>query len=145
LAGWGRIVIGAALGAVGTLYATNEEFRKRLPEGARELPEAVRRRLAAAREAAREASETRRAEILAELEAHGGDHVGATRERPAVEVPAGPHAEPFVEPESAEGPTEVLPGVVGEAGGAPGDGVIEREAQVSRVRTVGESRDERRR
>jgi hypothetical protein len=72
MAGWGRIVIGAALGAVGTLYATNEEFRKRLPEGARELPVEVRRRLAAAREAAREAAATRRAEILRELEAHGG-------------------------------------------------------------------------
>jgi hypothetical protein len=141
LAGWGRVVIGAALGAVGTLYATNEEFRKRLPDGARELPEAVRRRLAAAREAAREASETRRAEILAELEAHGGDHAGATRERPAVEAPPGPYAEPLLEPESAEGPTEVLPGMAG----ASGDVVAGREAEVSRVRVVQESRDERRR
>jgi hypothetical protein len=91
VAGWGRIVIGAALGAVGTLYATNEEFRKRLPEGARELPTEVRRRLAAAREAAREASATRRAEILRELEAHEGGHaVGANRERLAPAIPASP-------------------------------------------------------
>lgn len=81
MAGWGRLVVGAALGAVGALYATNEEFRKRLPEEARELPVAVRRRLKAARAAGAEASARRRAEILTELESHGGNHVGANRER----------------------------------------------------------------
>lgn len=79
MAGWGRIVIGAALGAVGTLYATNEEFRKNLPAAAQNLPVAVRDRFVAAREAARTASSARRAEILRELEEHGGDHVGAAR------------------------------------------------------------------
>lgn len=81
MAGWGRLVVGAALGAVGALYATNEEFRKRLPEEARELPVVVRRRLKAARAAGAEASARRRAEILTELESHGGDHVGENRER----------------------------------------------------------------
>lgn len=64
---------GAVIGAAGALYATNEEFRRQLPERARELPEAVRRRFEAATAAAREASARRRAEILRELEAHG-DH-----------------------------------------------------------------------
>ena len=72
--GWGKLVVGAVIGAAGALYATNEEFRKALPERARGLPVAVRRRFEAAAEAAREASELRRAEILRELEAHGADH-----------------------------------------------------------------------
>jgi len=74
--GWGKLVGGAVLGAVGALYATNEEFRRQLPERTRDLPLVVQRRFAAARAAAREASERRRAEILRELEAHGGDHAG---------------------------------------------------------------------
>ena len=74
--GWGKLVAGTVLGVVGALYATNEEFRKQLPERVRDLPPAVGRRFAAARAAAREASERRRAEILRELEAHGGDHGG---------------------------------------------------------------------
>jgi hypothetical protein len=84
--GWGKLVGGAVLGAVGALYATNEEFRRQLPERARDLPLAVQRRFAAARAAAREASERRRAEILRELEAHGGDHVGR-RAPPALPEP----------------------------------------------------------
>jgi hypothetical protein len=72
--GWGKLVAGAVLGAAGALYATNEEFRKALPEKARDLPVRVRRRFEAAATAARQASELRRAEILRELEAHGGDH-----------------------------------------------------------------------
>jgi hypothetical protein len=74
--GWGKLVAGAVIGAAGALYATNEEFRKALPERARGLPVAVRRRFEAAAAAAREASELRRAEILRELEAHGEDHAG---------------------------------------------------------------------
>jgi hypothetical protein len=74
--GWGKLVAGAVLGAAGTLYATNEEFRKALPEKARDLPGAVRRRFEAAAAAAREASALRRAEILRELEEHGEDHAG---------------------------------------------------------------------
>jgi hypothetical protein len=76
LPGWGKLVAGAVLGAAGVLYATNEELRKQLPERARELPEAVRRRFETATAAAREASARRRAEILNELESHGGDHAG---------------------------------------------------------------------
>ena len=72
--GWGKLVAGAVLGAAGVLYATNEELRKQLPKGARDLPVAVRRRFEAATAAGREASARRRAEILRELEAHGGDH-----------------------------------------------------------------------
>jgi hypothetical protein len=74
--GWGKLVAGAVLGAAGVLYATNEELRKQLPKGARDLPVAVRRRFEAATAAGREASARRRAEILRELEAHGGDHAG---------------------------------------------------------------------
>ena len=74
--GWGKLVAGAVIGAVGALYATNEDVRKGLPEAARDLPNAVRRRFEAATAAAREASASRRAEILKELEAHGGDHSG---------------------------------------------------------------------
>jgi len=76
LPGWGKLVAGAVLGAAGALYATNEELRKQLPERARELPEAVRRRFETATAAAREASARRRAEILRELESHGGNHAG---------------------------------------------------------------------
>ena len=54
------------------MYATNEEFRKALPGKARDLPAAVQRRFEAATAAAREASVRRRAEILRELEVHGG-------------------------------------------------------------------------
>ena len=74
--GWGKLVAGTVLGAVGALYATNEEFRKQLPKRARDLPVALQRRFEAARAAAREASERRRAEILRELQAHGGEHAG---------------------------------------------------------------------
>ena len=66
--GWGKLIAGTVLGAVGAVYATNEEFRKALPEKARDLPVTVRRRFEAARTAAREASASRRAEILHELE-----------------------------------------------------------------------------
>jgi hypothetical protein len=74
--GWGKLVAGAVIGAAGALYATNEEFRKALPGKARDLPGVVQRRFTAAATAAREASALRRAEILRELEEHGGDHAG---------------------------------------------------------------------
>ncbi len=54
------------------MYVTNEEFRKALPEKARDLPVTVRRRFEAAAAAAREASALRRAEILRELEVPRG-------------------------------------------------------------------------
>ena len=71
MAGWGKLIAGAVIGAAGAIYATNEELRKGLPGAARDLPETVRRRFQAATAAAREASALRRAEILRELEAHG--------------------------------------------------------------------------
>ncbi|MEJ7873085.1 MAG: hypothetical protein WKF67_12580 [Rubrobacteraceae bacterium] len=83
--GWGKLVAGAVIGAAGALYATNEELRKQLPRTARDLPVTVRRRFKAARTAGQEASARRRAEILRELEAHGGDHTG----RRSLEAPAG--------------------------------------------------------
>jgi len=75
VAGWGKIVTGAIIGVAGTIYATNEEARKNLPKAARDLPVSVQRRFQRAVAAAREASSTRREEILRELEDHGGgDH-----------------------------------------------------------------------
>jgi len=118
VAGWGRLVAGAVIGAVGALYATNEEFRKNLPEGARQLPETVRKRFVAAREAAREASMARRAEILRELEAHGGAHeTGANRERVA-----GPSPVALPEGVAGEDDTAVLQddAVLGRVEGVPG-------------------------
>ena len=84
--GWGKLVAGAVLGAAGALYATNEEIRKQLPRAARDLPLAVRRRFETATAAAREASAHRRAEILRELESHGG---GNTPGRGVLEAPSG--------------------------------------------------------
>ena len=67
--GWGKIVAGIALGVAGTIYATNEGARKRLPKSARDIPENVRQRFESAVLAAREASTRRREEILADLAA----------------------------------------------------------------------------
>lgn len=92
--GWGKLVAGAVIGAAGALYATNEELRKQLPGRARELPVAVGERFKAARAAARQASERRRAEILRELQTHGGDHVGGRRRIPASEPAVGRDASP---------------------------------------------------
>ncbi len=98
--GWGKLVTGVVLGAMGALYATNEEFRKALPEKARGLPVTVRRRFEAATAAAREASALRRAEILRELETHGGNHAG----RRLPEAPRGTSLEASSAP-VAENPT----------------------------------------
>jgi hypothetical protein len=84
VSGWGKLVAGVVLGAAGALYATNEEFRKALPGRARDLPAAVQRRFEAAAAAAREASVRRRAEILRELEAHGGARLSARSQEPLV-------------------------------------------------------------
>ncbi|MCA3749501.1 MAG: hypothetical protein IN808_10245 [Rubrobacter sp.] len=67
--GWGKVLAGVLLGVAGTVYATNEEVRRRLPGAARDLPETLRRRFDEAVAAAREASERRREEILRELRA----------------------------------------------------------------------------
>ena len=72
--GWGKVVAGVVLGVAGTVYATNEEFRKRLPKTARELPDNVRRRFDSAVSAAREASSRRREEILRDLEERDAAH-----------------------------------------------------------------------
>jgi uncharacterized membrane protein YccC len=72
--GWGKIVAGIALGVAGTVYATNEELRRRLPKAARDLPENVRRRFESAVSAAREASSKRREEILRDLAEHDAAH-----------------------------------------------------------------------
>jgi len=96
--GWGKLVAGAVIGAAGVLYATNEELRKQLPKTARDLPVAVRRRFEAATVAAREASASRRAEILRELESHGGNHA----ERGALEAPPGTPPEVLTPPEAEE-------------------------------------------
>ena len=66
------------------MYATNEEFRKALPGKARDLPAAVQRRFEAATAAAREASVRRRAEILRELEVHGGAGSSVRSPEPSV-------------------------------------------------------------
>ena len=68
--GWSKIVAGVVLGVAGTVYATNEEVRKRLPRSARDLPDNVRQRFENAVSAAREASTRRREEILRDLAEH---------------------------------------------------------------------------
>ena len=74
MASWGRVVAGVVIGVAGTIYATNEDVRKRLPQAARDLPENIRRRYNRAVSAGREASAQRRQEILNDLEEHGGGH-----------------------------------------------------------------------
>ena len=118
MAGWGKLVAGAVIGAVGALYATNEELRKQLPGAARDLPNTVRRRFEAATAAAREASALRRAEILKELEAHGADHAGRrSLGTPAAPAPVLPTAVPPEAPsEALEPPTQVRRNGAGPAG-----------------------------
>lgn len=100
--GWSKLIAGALIGAVGTVYATNEEFRRQLPENARNLPPLVRRRFASAVVAAREASARRRAEILEDLETHGGEPSGRSMDHdPSIggsETPEPRSAEDFTEP-----------------------------------------------
>ena len=72
--GWGKLVAGALIGVAGTVYATNEELRKKLPGAARDLPVTVRRRVESAISAGRAASSERRRQILRDLEKHGGQH-----------------------------------------------------------------------
>ena len=74
--GWGKIMAGVVIGVAGTVYATNEDLRKRLPETARDLPDNVRRRFDSAVSAAREASSRRREEILRDLQEHDAAHAG---------------------------------------------------------------------
>src|SRR5918998_3691982 len=67
---WGKVAAGVILGVAGTIYATSEEARKNLPKTARDLPANVRRRYEIAVSAAREASSSRKEEILRELQQH---------------------------------------------------------------------------
>ena len=83
MASWGRVVAGVVIGVAGTIYATNEDVRKRLPKGARDLPDNIRRRYNQAVSAGREASAQRRQEILHDLEEHGGGHHTARGAPPA--------------------------------------------------------------
>jgi hypothetical protein len=103
VAGWGKVVAGAVIGVVGTVYATNEELRKNLPKAARDLPDNVRRRFERAVSAGREASLRRREEILRDLEAHGG----------------GNHAARGVEPDPASEPETAEPEMAGPAAADP--------------------------
>lgn len=73
---WGKVAAGVILGVAGTIYATSEEARKNLPKTARDLPTNVRRRYETAVSAAREASSSRKEEILRELEQHDRAHSG---------------------------------------------------------------------
>lgn len=86
--GWGKIVAGVVLGVAGTVYATNEDVRKRLPKSARDLPDNVRRRFENAVSAAREASTRRREEILRDLAAHEAHADRVARPAPDVEAEA---------------------------------------------------------
>jgi hypothetical protein len=74
--GWGKVLAGVVIGVAGTVYATNEDLRKRLPKSARDFPDNVRRRFDTAVSAAREASSRRREEILRDLQEHDASHAG---------------------------------------------------------------------
>jgi hypothetical protein len=82
--GWGKILAGVVIGVAGTVYATNEELRKRLPKSARDIPDNVRHRFETAVSAAREASTRRREEILRDLEAHEAHADRVARPVPAL-------------------------------------------------------------
>lgn len=72
--GWTKIAAGVALGVAGTIYATNRKVRERLPAAARDLPDNLRRRFESAVSEGKEASKSRREEILRNLEAHTQNH-----------------------------------------------------------------------
>ncbi len=90
MAGWGKLVAGALIGVAGTVYATNEVLRKHLPRAARDLPVTVRHRFRSAVSAAREASSSRREEILRELEEHEAAERAARAETPTAPQADGP-------------------------------------------------------
>jgi uncharacterized membrane protein YccC len=98
---WGKVAAGVILGVAGTIYATSEEARKNLPKTARDLPTNVRRRYASAVSAAREASHSRKEEILRELERHDRAHAGLAA-RPELSGPAETAAPVETAPDAAE-------------------------------------------
>ncbi len=101
---WGKVAAGVILGVAGTIYATSEEARKNLPKTARDLPTNVRRRYESAVSAAREASTSRKEEILRELERHDRAHSGqAARPEPATPAET---SSPAPAEETTVGPTE---------------------------------------
>ena len=103
--GWSKIVAGVVLGVAGTVYATNEEVRKRLPRSARDLPHNVRQRFESAVSAAREASSKRREEILRDLERHDAAHAARIAARVPEEESEAPPAEPTPATDEREGAT----------------------------------------
>jgi hypothetical protein len=101
--GWGKIVAGVVIGVAGTVYATNDELRKRLPKSARDIPDNVRHRFETAVAAAREASTRRREEILRDLEAHEAHADRVARPVPAVKPEAATLADDDKIAEKTEG------------------------------------------
>lgn len=97
---WSKVAAGVVLGVAGTIYATSEEARKNLPKAARDLPVSVRRRYKNAVLAAREASSSRRQEILRDLERHDREHAGLTA-RPEQSPTTAPEAALDAVPEAA--------------------------------------------
>ena len=97
---WGKVAAGVVLGVAGTIYATSEEARRNLPKTVRDLPVNVRRRYKNAVSAAREASSSRREEILRDLEQHDRAHAGRAAAAPPEAPPSGPQpaAGPTVKP-----------------------------------------------
>jgi hypothetical protein len=102
MASWGRVVAGVVIGVAGTIYATNEDVRKHLPQAARDLPDNIRRRYNQAVSAGREASARRRQEILDDLEEHGGGHHSARGAPPDPDAAEAMESEMELEPEPAE-------------------------------------------
>ena len=97
---WSKVAAGVVLGVAGTIYATSEEARKNLPKAARDLPVNVRKRYKSAVLAARQASSSRREEILRDLERHDRAHAGqATRAKLAPTQAPVPEAPPETKPE----------------------------------------------
>ncbi len=115
--GWRKMALGAIIGVAGTIYATDEEARRNLPEKARNFPDDVRNRFRGAVAAGREASSKRREEILRDLDSHGGgprirrDSV-RTAPEPLAEEPLAdesPAEEPHVPQPTPEDATEPIP------------------------------------
>jgi uncharacterized membrane protein YccC len=109
--GWSKVVAGIVIGVAGTIYATNEELRKHLPQSARHLPDNVRRRFESAVSAAREASSSRREEILRELERHDAAHASraarlASEEEPGTGVSDSARVEPIPATDERQEATE---------------------------------------
>jgi len=104
---WGKVAAGVILGVTGTIYATSEEARKNLPKTARDLPANLRRRYENAKLAAREASSSRKEEILRELQQHDRAHSGQAARLEGTtptEKPPAPAGETSVAtPETPEG------------------------------------------